>query len=114
MVRSFVQLKKLNIENGENVENVIFVEGSAEEELNWKFFRVLEFLQLKNLSKLTRFCHGNYFEFPLLTSLTMEICPTLKTLISGAQGIHSEIASPTLLDGKVTVHYIIIAGFEPI
>ncbi|KAK9017008.1 hypothetical protein V6N11_079496 [Hibiscus sabdariffa] len=31
MVKSFVQLKKLNIENCENVGNVIFVEGSAKE-----------------------------------------------------------------------------------
>ncbi|GMI79279.1 hypothetical protein HRI_001597200 [Hibiscus trionum] len=102
MVKSFVQLKKLNIENCENAKNVIFVEGSAEEEMmNRKLFRVLEFLVLKDLPKLTTFCHGNYFEFPLLTSLRIESCPTLKTFISGAQGIDSEMASPTLFDGKV-------------
>ncbi|KAK8508897.1 hypothetical protein V6N12_034998 [Hibiscus sabdariffa] len=101
MVKSFVQLKKLNIENCENVENVIFVEGSAKEEMtNRKLFRVLEFLVLKDLPILTRFCHGNYFEFPLLTSLSIETCPTLKTFISGAQGINSKIASPTLFDKK--------------
>ncbi|GMI79297.1 hypothetical protein HRI_001599000 [Hibiscus trionum] len=102
MVKSFVQLKKLNIENCENVENVIFVEGSAKEEMmNRNLFRVLEYLLLKNLPKLTRFCHGNYFEFPLLTSLRIESCPALKTFISSAQGINSEMASPTLFDEKV-------------
>ncbi|KAL4378818.1 hypothetical protein GQ457_02G035720 [Hibiscus cannabinus] len=80
MVRGFVQLKKLNIENCEKVENVIFVEGSAQKEtMNGKLFRVLEFLVLKDLPKLTRFCHGNYFEFPLSISLSIENCPTLKT-----------------------------------
>ncbi|GMI79281.1 hypothetical protein HRI_001597400 [Hibiscus trionum] len=102
MVKSFVQLKKLNIKNCENVENVIFVEGSTEEEtMNRKLFRVLEFLVLKDLPKLMRFCHGNYFEFPLLTSLRIESCPTLKAFISGAQVINSVIASPNLFDGKV-------------
>ncbi|GMI79299.1 hypothetical protein HRI_001599200 [Hibiscus trionum] len=102
MVKSFVQLKKLNIENCENVDNVIFVEGSAKEEMmNRNLFRVLESLLLKDLPKLTRFCHGNYFEFPLLSSLRIESCPALKIFISGAQGINSEMASPTLFDEKV-------------
>ncbi|KAL4376445.1 hypothetical protein GQ457_02G035290 [Hibiscus cannabinus] len=103
MVKSFVQLKKLKVENCENVENVIFVKELAKEEMmNQKTFRVLEFLSLKDLPKLTRFCHGNYFEFPLLTSLCIETCPTLKTFISNAEGNNSEIASPTLFNEKVT------------
>ncbi|KAE8673811.1 Vitamin E pathway protein 5 isoform 1 [Hibiscus syriacus] len=78
MVKSFVHLKKLTVENCENVENVIFLEGLAKEEMMNQKFRVLEFLLLKDLPKLTRFCHGNYFEFPLLTSLSIESCPTLE------------------------------------
>ncbi|KAE8675357.1 Detected protein of confused Function [Hibiscus syriacus] len=101
MVKSFVQLKKLKVENCYNVENVISVKGLTKEEMmNQKTFRVLEFLLLKDLPKLTRFCHGNYFEFPLLTSLSIETCPTLKTFISAAEGNNSEIASPTLFDEK--------------
>ncbi|XP_039010179.1 uncharacterized protein LOC120138852 [Hibiscus syriacus] len=101
MVKSFVHLKKLTVENCENVENLIFLEGLAKEEMMNQKFRVLEFLLLKNLPKLTRFCHGNYFEFPLLTSLSIESCPTLRTFVSGAKGINSEIPSLTLFDQKV-------------
>ncbi|KAK8508819.1 hypothetical protein V6N12_034921 [Hibiscus sabdariffa] len=101
MVESFVHLKKLKVENCEDVENVIFVKGLTKEEMmNQKTFRVLEFLLLKDLPKLTRFCHANYFEFPLLTSLSIETCPTLKTFISDAEGNKPEIASPTLFDEK--------------
>ncbi|KAK8715617.1 hypothetical protein V6N13_042947 [Hibiscus sabdariffa] len=102
MMKTFVQLKKLKVENCENVENVIFVKGlNKEEMMNQKTFRVLEFLLLKDLPKLIRFCHGNYFEFPLLTSLSIETCPTLKTFISDAEGNNPETASPTLFDEKV-------------
>ncbi|XP_039032170.1 uncharacterized protein LOC120167145 [Hibiscus syriacus] len=101
MVKSFVHLKKLTVENCENLENVIFLEGLAKEEIMNQKFRVLEFLLLKDLPKLTRLCHGNYFEFPLLTSLNIESCPTLRTFVSSAKGINSEIPSPTLFDQKV-------------
>ncbi|KAK8484120.1 hypothetical protein V6N12_065938, partial [Hibiscus sabdariffa] len=101
MVKSFVQLKKLKVENCENVENVVFVKGLTKEEMmNQKTFRVLEFLLLKDLPKLTRFCHGNYFEFPSLTSLSIETCPTLKTFISDAEENNPGIASPALFDEK--------------
>ncbi|XP_039032248.1 uncharacterized protein LOC120167247 isoform X1 [Hibiscus syriacus] len=103
MVKSFVQLKMLKVENCENLENVISAKGLAKEEMmNQKTFRILQFLFLKDLPKLTRFCHGNYFEFPLLISLTIETCPTLKTFISAAEGNNSEIASPTLFDEKAS------------
>ncbi|KAK8633841.1 hypothetical protein V6N13_014676 [Hibiscus sabdariffa] len=69
--------------------------------MNQKTFRVLEFLLLKDLPKLTRFCHGNYFEFPSLTSLSIETCPTLKTFISDAEENNPGIASPALFDEKV-------------
>ncbi|KAK8576294.1 hypothetical protein V6N13_090768 [Hibiscus sabdariffa] len=102
MVKSFVQLKTLKVENCENMENVIFEkELTKEEMMNKKTFRVLEFLSLKDLPRLTRFCNGNYFEFPLLTSLSIETCPTLKTFISDAEENNSEIASPTLFNEKV-------------
>ncbi|KAL4379812.1 hypothetical protein GQ457_02G035660 [Hibiscus cannabinus] len=72
-----------------------FQQHQAKEEMtNQKLFSLLEFLLL------TRFCHGNYFEFPLLTSLLIQSCPTLKTLL-GEQGINSQIASLTLFDEKV-------------
>ncbi|KAK8508809.1 hypothetical protein V6N12_034911 [Hibiscus sabdariffa] len=105
MVKSFVQLKTLKVENCENMENVIFEkELTKEEMMNKKTFRVLEFLSLKDLPRLTRFCNGNYFEFPLLTSLSIETCPTLKTFISDAEENNSEIASPTLFNEKVILH----------
>ncbi|XP_022720075.1 uncharacterized protein LOC111277906 [Durio zibethinus] len=102
MMESFVQLKRLNIENCENVEKVILTEGLAKEELmSQKLFCTLEFLLLKGLPKLTRFCHGSYFEFPLLRILRIESCLTLDTFVSDAEGNNSEIASPTLFNEKV-------------
>ncbi|KAK6233891.1 hypothetical protein QUC31_006297 [Theobroma cacao] len=97
----------LNIENCENVEKEILIEGLANEEMiRQRLFRRLEFLLLKDLPKLTRFCHGNYLEFPLLRTLRIESCPTLKTFISDAEGNSSEIAFPTLFNEKVILQYL--------
>ncbi|KAK8477310.1 hypothetical protein V6N11_034933 [Hibiscus sabdariffa] len=110
MLESFVHLKKLKVENCGDVENVFFVKGLTKEEMmNQKTFRVLEFLLLKDLPKLTRFCHGNYFELPLLTCLSIENCPTLKTFISDAEGNKPEIASPPLFDEKA----VQVEEFQP-
>ncbi|XP_022719740.1 uncharacterized protein LOC111277589 [Durio zibethinus] len=110
MMESFAQLKRLNIVNCENVEKVILIEGLAKEELmSQKLFRTLEFLLLKDLPKLTRFCHGSYFEFPLLRILRIESCLTLDTFVSDAQGNDSEIASPTLFNEKVIIHYFVLS-----
>ncbi|XP_022723803.1 uncharacterized protein LOC111280652 [Durio zibethinus] len=101
MMESFVQLKILNIENCENVEKVILIEELAKEELmSQKLFRKLEFLLLKYLPKLTRFCHGSYLEFPLLRIVRIESCLTLDTFVSDAEGNNSEIACPTLFNEK--------------
>ncbi|GKV02488.1 hypothetical protein SLEP1_g14921 [Rubroshorea leprosula] len=43
----------------------------------------LDSLVLQELPKLTRFCSGNFFEFPSLTKLTISKCSMLKTFISG-------------------------------
>ncbi|XVF31259.1 hypothetical protein REPUB_Repub16aG0130100 [Reevesia pubescens] len=102
MVESFVLLKKLKIENCENMEKVIFIEELATEEMmSKKLFHRLESLLLKYLPKLTRFCVGSNIEFPLLRILRIERCPTLKTFISNAEGNNSGIASPTLFNEKV-------------
>ncbi|XP_022719743.1 uncharacterized protein LOC111277594 [Durio zibethinus] len=102
MMESFAQLKILNIENCENVEKVILIEGLAKEELmSQKLFGKLEFLLLKYLPKLTRFCHGSYLDFPSLRTVRIESCLTLDTFVSDAEGNNSEIASPTLFNEKV-------------
>ncbi|XP_022723801.1 uncharacterized protein LOC111280650 [Durio zibethinus] len=100
MMESFVQLKILNIENCENIEKVILIEELAKELMSQKLFRKLEFLLLKYLPKLTRFCHGSYLEFPLLRIVRIESCLTLDTFVSDAEGNNSEIACPTLFNEK--------------
>ncbi|XWS65124.1 hypothetical protein CRYUN_Cryun05aG0063900 [Craigia yunnanensis] len=84
MVKNFVQLKSLRIRDCKIMEEVIFFkQGLTEEErMNKILFPELEFLSLKDLPKLTRFCYETHIEFPLLTSLNLKNCPVLMAFIS--------------------------------
>ncbi|XP_017976579.1 PREDICTED: uncharacterized protein LOC108662044 [Theobroma cacao] len=81
-MQSFVQLQLFGIYGCRNIEEVIFIEGLAEEGMMSQIFPKLGYLQIIDLPKLVRFCHGSYFEFPLLRELTINNCPALKTFIS--------------------------------
>ncbi|XP_022719665.1 uncharacterized protein LOC111277498 [Durio zibethinus] len=79
MVKSFVQLKTLDVGNCEEMEKVIAV--SAEKERNnIMVFPKLDSLHLYDLPNLKRFCCGiNPIEFPVLRRLEIEKCPVLST-----------------------------------
>ncbi|XP_017977012.1 PREDICTED: uncharacterized protein LOC18600324 [Theobroma cacao] len=110
---SYVQnLKQLTVRGCRNLEEVIFIEGLPEDGMLSQIFPKLEILQFIGLPKLARFCHGSYFEFPLLRQLIMKNCPALKTFISDstvtnetlicqkAKGNNSDIDSPPLFSEK--------------
>ncbi|XP_022747142.1 uncharacterized protein LOC111296924 isoform X2 [Durio zibethinus] len=83
MVESFVQLKTLNIERCNELEEIIIVtEGLVEEEERMRklVFPKLDRLKLRNLPKLKRFGFGNPIEFPSLTYLYIKGCPVLNTV----------------------------------
>ncbi|XWS42673.1 hypothetical protein CRYUN_Cryun16bG0034300 [Craigia yunnanensis] len=81
MVKSFVQLKTLVVEDCNKIEEVIIItEGLVEEERMRKMvFPKLDYLILRNLPNLKRFCFGNPIEFPFLRELKIDECPVLNT-----------------------------------
>ncbi|XWS43117.1 hypothetical protein CRYUN_Cryun16bG0074600 [Craigia yunnanensis] len=81
MVKSFVQLKTLVVEDCDKIEEVIIItEGLVEEERMRKMvFPKLDYLILRDLPNLKRFCFGNPIEFPFLRELMIVRCPVLNT-----------------------------------
>ncbi|KAL5756983.1 hypothetical protein ACOSQ2_021729 [Xanthoceras sorbifolium] len=72
--KSFVQLKEMEIASCDMMTEVVADEG-AEMEEEIKFIK-LKSLELKYLSRLTKFCPGNYnFSFPSLEQLSVYGCP---------------------------------------
>lgn len=81
LVRSFVQLQHLEIRKCMDLEGIVFPEEMIEEERKDIVFPQLNFLKMKDLAKLTRFCSGNCIELPSLKQLRMVKCPELKAFI---------------------------------
>ncbi|GAY69368.1 hypothetical protein CUMW_271360 [Citrus unshiu] len=81
LVRSFVQLQHLEIRKCMDLEGIVFPEEMIEEERKDIVFPQLNFLKMKDLAKLTRFCSGNCIELPSLKQLRMAKCPELKAFI---------------------------------
>jgi hypothetical protein len=79
------QLKHLYIWECKVMEEIIVTEESrvVEERIIPKMvlFSRLEYLRLKNLPALKRFCIGSNIEFPSLKELHIDHCPKLKTFI---------------------------------
>ncbi|KAL5743204.1 hypothetical protein ACOSP7_029936 [Xanthoceras sorbifolium] len=83
MVKSLVQLQKLEIRNSSTIEGIINTEALREEENMIKMvFPKLLTLHLEDLPKLAGFSSGNSVEFPSLTLLYVRSCPKLKTFLS--------------------------------
>ncbi|KAL5743205.1 hypothetical protein ACOSP7_029937 [Xanthoceras sorbifolium] len=83
MVKSLVQLQKLEIRHSSTIEGIINTEALGEEEKMIKMvFPKLLTLHLEHLPKLAGFSSGNSVEFPSLTRLYVRRCPKLKTFLS--------------------------------
>ncbi|GKV02421.1 hypothetical protein SLEP1_g14858 [Rubroshorea leprosula] len=124
MIKSFVHLESLTIQNCKMMEGVIVADRLAEEERSNKIlFPNLQALVLEGLSKLTRFSPENCIEFPNLTRLEIGKCPMLKTFTSspviGDTAVSSEKAentnAPPFFNEKVAfpqVEYLMIYWME--
>ncbi|KAK8712591.1 hypothetical protein V6N13_147827 [Hibiscus sabdariffa] len=85
MAMDLVHLEKFEIHDCEMLEEVINTKGlSKKERMSKKMFPKLVTLLLIALSNLTRFCSGNYHEFPFLKELWIQSCPMLQTFISSS------------------------------
>ena len=107
MAMDLVHLEKLEIHDCEMLEEVIITHGLPKKErMSKKMFPKLVSLLFVDLPNLTRFCSGNYFEFPSLKELWIQSCPMLKTFISSSvtrnnsgQNLNTDLT--TLFEEKV-------------
>ncbi|KAM5584357.1 hypothetical protein ABKV19_003963 [Rosa sericea] len=90
MAKSLVQLKHLEVHNCQIMEEIVSTKESGEEMNTDDIFCKLNHLQLQHLPQLTRFCVGNYIEFPSLEILHVEDCTKLETFIFDHAMIKSE------------------------
>ncbi|KAK8689483.1 hypothetical protein V6N13_088200 [Hibiscus sabdariffa] len=107
MAMDLVHLEKFEIHDCEMLEEVINTKGlSKKERMSKKMFPKLVTLLLIALPNLTRFCSGNYHEFPFLKELWIQSCPMLKTFISSSATRNNSRQNPNtgltvLYDEKV-------------
>lgn len=107
MATDLVHLEKLEIHDCEMLEEVIITRGLPKRErMSKEVFPKLVSLLFNALPNLTRFCSGNYFEFPSLKELWIQSCPMLKTFISSSvtrnnseQNLHTDLTA--LFEEKV-------------
>ena len=80
--RFMVQLKYLDIEECKVMEEILLIEDLGQEQTSpMVFFPQLEYLFLKDLPVLKRFCVGSNVRFPYLKRLQIEQCPKLESFI---------------------------------
>ncbi|XP_031276875.1 uncharacterized protein LOC116135308 [Pistacia vera] len=85
-----------------------------EEESKGKIFPRLECMVIKDLENLTRFCLGNYIEFPSLKHLEIEQCPQFKAVILTNISTESEGIQP-FFNEKValpSLEEMVISGMD--
>ncbi|TXG49631.1 hypothetical protein EZV62_025506 [Acer yangbiense] len=99
VVKSLVQLKKLEIRNCKSIEGIINTEELGGEEMVMVFPKLLS-LQLQGLPKLTRFGSGQSLKFRTLTELSIKDCPNLKTFFPASAEEMNCQADMHLLFGK--------------
>lgn len=109
MVESLAQLKRLELCDCMSMEEIIIKNGLGEEEnVRGVMLPKLEFLKLKGLPNLTRFCTGHLIQCCFLQELWIEDCPALKTFISNSLSTDAvannqfEETNSTLFDEKVS------------
>ncbi|KAG5222423.1 disease resistance protein [Salix suchowensis] len=108
MVESLAQLKRLELCDCVRMEEIIIKNELGEEEnVRGVMLQKLEFLKLKGLPNLTRFCTGHLIQCCFLQKLWIEDCPALKTFISNSLSTDAvsnnqfEETNSTLFDEKV-------------
>ncbi|KAB5529267.1 hypothetical protein DKX38_019348 [Salix brachista] len=107
MVESLAQLKRIELRDCVSMEEIIIKNGLGEEENVRVMLPKLEFLKLKGLPNLTRFCTGHLIQCCFLQQLWIEDCPALKTFISNSSSTDAvannqfEETNSTLFDEKV-------------
>ncbi|KAJ6380296.1 hypothetical protein OIU76_016871 [Salix suchowensis] len=108
MVESLAQLKRLVLCDCVSMEEIIIKNGLGEQEnVRGMMLPKLEFLKLKGLPNLTRFCTGHLIQCCFLQQLWIEDCPALKTFISNSLNTDAvannqfEETNSTLFDEKV-------------
>ncbi|KAE8704738.1 hypothetical protein F3Y22_tig00110445pilonHSYRG00096 [Hibiscus syriacus] len=114
MVKSFVHLKTLFVDDCDEMEEII--EGTlaaTEEEMirgSICVFPKLDSMRLDGLPKSKRFCSGNYpIEFPSLRELRLRRCPELNTFLCDS-GKSGEAPPNYLFNEKVILPVLEILG----
>ena len=102
MVKSVVHLKKLVICDCKMIEEIIVCEGLGKE--NEVLLSELDFLKLKDLPNLARFCTCNLVECPFLKQLWIQNCPELRTFVCNPT--NADVFVSSLFDEKVVLLYI--------
>ena len=105
MIKSVAQLKKLEISNCKSMEEVIAAQELGGETVGNFLFLKLEFLKIKCLPKLMRFCTVNFIEFPSLKVLCLESCHRLKRFIADSMSSNEALLNYALFDQKVTCFF---------
>ena len=108
MVKHLAQLEKLEISDCNFIEEIIVAQGFVKEEETERrmkvFFPKLQFLKLRGLPLLMRFCTATLVEFPSLEGLCVDNCPLLHTFVSSPIITTNEVqqgSSSSLFDEKV-------------
>ncbi|KAJ9180012.1 hypothetical protein P3X46_008321 [Hevea brasiliensis] len=81
---NLVKLKRLEIHKCNAIKDIFITTGEAW--VGTLSFPQLEFLSLKGLPHVTRFCWGSSVVFPSLNKLYIKRCPKLKEFISSPTG----------------------------
>lgn len=103
-----MQLQHLEISKCMDLEEIVFPGELIEEARKDIMFPQLNFLKMKDLAKLTRFCSGNCIELPSLKQLWIVKCPELKAFI--LQNISTDMTAvgiQPLFNEKVKDYYIL-------
>ncbi|XP_068340209.1 probable disease resistance protein At4g27220 isoform X5 [Pyrus communis] len=100
--RTLVQLKYLEVKRCHMMEEIVSTQEYGEENADGMFCK-LQHLKLIDLQILSRFCSGNYIEFPSLESLAIVDCNVLETFICEPKSKSITVRRETKEDLKKTV-----------
>ncbi|XP_068340214.1 probable disease resistance protein At4g27220 isoform X6 [Pyrus communis] len=100
--RTLVQLKYLEVKRCHMMEEIVSTQEYGEENADGMFCK-LQHLKLIDLQILSRFCSGNYIEFPSLESLAIVDCNVLETFICEPKSKSITVRRETKEDLKNTV-----------